>query len=611
MTGICGWFGACDGNPGAIIDAMRDRLTWKGPRDRHAVVGAGFGLAAVGSPQTAGAFEFGSVKIAFHGHALWQTATKLLAPLDLCERVAAAYRDRGTECLNGIRGDFSLAIVDTERARTLIAIDRMGMRSLAYRKERGAFVFGATLDAIAAFPGVAHSVDPQAIYNYVYFHMVPGPRTVFAGSRRLLPGHYAEATRDDVVVAPYWTMTFAESGSADTAALKREFRQELENGVGAFASGEHCGTFLSGGTDSSTVTGLAARGSSAPVEAFSIGFDASGYDEMDYARIAAKHFGVRHHEYYVTPEDVVTALPLVADEYDQPFGNASAIPTYFCAKLAQSCGVTRMLAGDGGDELFGGNDRYARQFQLSLYGMIPQAVRSRLLEPALRIEALQSIPPMRKARSYAEQARLPMPARYQSYNVMERLGPENLFSAEFLASVSRDEPLRELTETYEATQAQSLINRMLALDFKFTLADNDLPKVSRMCDRAGVDVAFPLLYDSVVAFSAKLPPRQKLRGTRLRYFFKKSLEDFLPPEIIAKQKHGFGLPAGVWLTTHPPLREISGDAMASLARRRIFQPEFLNALATTHIREHAAYYGSLMWVLMLLELWFQRHVDPH
>ena len=214
-----------------------------------------------------------------------------------------------------------------------------------------------------------------------------------------------------------------------------------------------------------------------------------------------------------------------------------------------------------------------------------------------------------KGRSYVEQARLPMPARYETHNLLEHLGPENVFDRAFLATVDRRAPLAMLSAIHDSAHATSLINRMIAIDLKFTLADNDLPKVTRMCDRAGIDVAFPLLHDSVVSFSAALAPGLKLRGTRLRYFFKKALRDFLPREIIAKQKHGFGLPTGPWLASYPPLQGIARDALRSLSKRQIFDATFLDRLLDTQLREHAAYYGTMLWILMMLELWFQEHVD--
>jgi asparagine synthetase B (glutamine-hydrolysing) len=293
--------------------------------------------------------------------------------------------------------------------------------------------------------------------------------------------------------------------------------------VRAYAAHEHCGAFLSGGTNSSTVAGLLGQALGRPPDTYSIGFGADGYEEMAYARIAARHFATRHHEYYVTPDDVVAAIPLVAAACDQPFGNASIVPTYYCARRARADGIERLLGGDGGDELFGGNDPYAKQHLLSLLGRLAAPVSA-----ALR-----------------------------------------------------------------------------ALDAKFTLADNDLPKVTRACELAGVDVAFPLLHESVVDFSRGLPPDYKLRGTRLRWFFKEALRDFLPAEIIAKTKHGFGLPAGVWLRDHPPLREMAGDALQGLRARRIFRGDLIDGLMSRRLVEHAGYYGTLAWVLMMLELWFR------
>jgi asparagine synthase (glutamine-hydrolysing) len=438
--------------------------------------------------------------------------------------------------------------------------------------------------------------------------MVPGPTTAYRAHTRLRPGHALTLDNGRLATRPYWQIGFTEPTGGRVEDFKPRFRAALNAGVADCAVAERCGTFLSGGTDSSTVAGLLGAITGAPARTYSIGFAAAGYDEMEYARIAARHFGTEHHEYYVTPDDVMHAIPLLAAAYDQPFGNASAVPTYYCARLAKEDGVQQLLGGDGGDELFGGNSRYARQYQLALYERVPEVLRRGVLEPLLLgVPGMAVIPLLRKARSYVEQARLPMPARYETYNLLERLGPGNVFAAEFLAEIDQGLPGARLREAYDSTQASSLINRLLALDLRFTLADNDLPKVTRTCDLAGVDVAFPLLHESVVELSATLPPDFKLRGTRLRYFFKEALRDFLPRETIMKKKHGFGLPAGLWLRDHGPLHELAADALASLRQRRIFRNEFLDELMTQRLPEHPGYYGTLVWVLMMLELWFEKH----
>ena len=609
MTGLCGWIG---GNP----DAPQETLQRMGAAlcrfdgtmlSRHA--GLGFGLATSGNDKTRSLIEQGNLLLALSGHVRWEGAGPRQTDIEAAGRAFLfAYVDQGTAALRGLKGDFGLALIDRERQEALLAIDRIGVCNVIYQQDRDGLIFGSTADALAAHPGVRHEVANQGLYDYVYFHMVPGPSTVFRDQYRLLPGHFLRWQQGKLSVQPYWEMHFTEDQTDSISDLKKPFLAALREGVATAADDQSCGAFLSGGTDSSTVAGLLKQLPDGRSRTYSIGFDAEGFDEMEYARLASRHFNTEHHEYYVTPDDVVQAIPAIADVYDQPFGNASAIPTYFCARMAKADGITRLLGGDGGDELFGGNARYGKQYQFSLYNRIPAILRRGLIEPITHgIPGGNRLPLIRKARSYIAQASLPMPARYESYNLLERLGPANVFAPDFLASVDTGHPLALMKATYDSAHADSLINRMLALDIKFTLADNDLPKVARMCELAGVDVTFPMLHESVVDFSATLAPAMKLRGTKLRYFFKEALRDFLPNEIITKEKHGFGLPVGAWLQSHPPLRELAGDSLMRLKQRNIVRPEFIDSLFSDHLQSHAGYYGTMIWILMMLELWFEKH----
>ena len=244
----------------------------------------------------------------------------------------------------------------------------------------------------------------------------------------------------------------------------------LRSSVREAIGGQEVGAFLSGGTDSSTIAGILGEVSGQPARTYSIGFDASGYDEMEYARIAARHFSTRHHEYYVTPDDIVSAIPEVAAIFDQPFGNASAIPAFYCARMAKADGLSRMLGGDGGDELFGGNVRYAKQHLFSLYEQMPAMVRKGMIEPLVfGIPGGNALPLVRKARSYIEQASIAMPARTETYNLLDRYGHGEVFTQEFLATVNAAHPAILLDQIYHQADAESLINRMLAFDRKFTL----------------------------------------------------------------------------------------------------------------------------------------------
>jgi asparagine synthase (glutamine-hydrolysing) len=328
---------------------------------------------------------------------------------------------------------------------------------------------------------------------------------------------------------------------------------------------------------------------------------------MAFARIAARHFGTEHHEYYVTPDDLVRSMADVAGYYDQPFGNSSALPAYYCARMAREDGVTRLLAGDGGDELFGGNSRYAKQRVFGWYDRVPGALRRGLLEPVFGLPAVGRLPLLRKGASYIEQARVPMPDRLQMYNLVLRLGLGEVFTPDFLQRVDLDGPAEQQREVWRQAQAGSEVNRTLAYDWRYTLAESDLPKVRGTTALAGVDVAFPMLDDALLDFSMRLPVHYKLKGLKLRWFFKEALRGFLPDEILTKKKQGFGLPFGVWACNHPALAALATDALGSMKGRRIVRPEFIDTLLQHHLPAFPGYYGEMVWILTMLEFWLRRH----
>jgi asparagine synthase (glutamine-hydrolysing) len=605
MSGICGWFGSAGTEDPQMIAAMAatlNRFDASAARTARAAFGA-----VAGSGSGVDVVQDGAQLVAVQGAARFtdMELAGLARQHGIARALAHGYANRGTDVLLSMAGAFALAILDGRSGESVLAIDRMGIRPLCYTVAGDKLVFGSTLDAISSFPTVHAGINRQAIYDYVYFHMVPGPQTIHAGRRRLLPGTFLRYWDGKEEVRPYWEMRYVENEQRSFPALKETFLALLRDSVRETVGDGAVGTFLSGGTDSSTVAGILGEVTGQPARTYSIGFEAQGYDEMEYARIAARHFGTRHHEYYVTPGDVVDAIPRIAAVHDLPFGNSSAVPTYYCAKLAREDGTDTLLGGDGGDELFGGNERYAKQYLYSLYSDLPYALRKGLIEP------LAFLPPeigiVGKVQRYIKNASVAMPARYDNYNLLERLGPATVFTPEFLDTIDQGSPPERMAQAYNAAHAHSLVNRMLALDLKHTLADNDLPKVARSCELAGVDVQFPLLNDAIVAFSATLAPGLKLRRTRLRYFFKEALRGFLPDEIISKTKHGFGLPFGPWLQTHKPLQQIVFDSLGDLKKRGIIRADLIDELTSIHVKTHADYYGTMVWVLMMLEQWLKQH----
>jgi asparagine synthase (glutamine-hydrolysing) len=517
-----------------------------------------------------------------------------------------AYRTFGKDMLTRLHGPFALAVMDGDRA--LVAIDRIGIHSLSYAVRDGIFIFSTRTGGIVRHPRIRPRLDPQAIFNYLYFYDIPSPGTVFQDVEKLLPAQYVQFQDGRLEKGFYWRLQYDEHNQTTFQIHKEQFLGLLRQAVASASQDGPIAAFLSGGTDSSTVTGILAELQENPVATYSIGFGAEGFDEMEYARLAAQRFGATAHEYYLRPDDILEAIPLIASSYDEPFANESAVPAYFCARQAARDGVKTMLAGDGGDEIFGGNERYAKQMIFEQYGRLPDFLRNHVIEPfANSFPGGDGVLPVRKLRSYIRQASVPLPERMESYNFIYRQPLEEMFEADFLAAVDPEIPKEMLRDAYFRADSGHPVNRMLHLDLKFTLADNDLRKVSRMCEAAGIEVRYPLLDEALVNFSGRLPISYKIKGQKLRWFFKEALKDFLPRKIITKTKHGFGLPFGVWASSHPPLRALVDETLNKFQERGYLRPEYVQNIRQQHVQEHPTYFGKMIWVMLMLEQWLEVH----
>ena len=506
-----------------------------------------------------------------------------------------------------VAGDFAVGLKQADGS-AFMAVDRFSTQTLCYRVDGQEIEFAERADQLA---GLNAELDPQALFDYLYFHVIPSPRTVFSGVQRLPAGRYASFQQGRLTVAPFVTPSFSSPARPKFAELREEFLQLLRVAVQRQLDGTKPACFLSGGTDSSTVAGMIAAVCKEKPSTYSIGFEAAGYDEMEYARLAARHFGAEHHEYYFTADDLVKSIGDVAASYDQPFGNSSALPAYYCAQHARQDGVARILAGDGGDELFGGNSRYATQEVFGWYQHVPTALRRGLLEPIFSNSLVGAIPLLKKGTGYIRQANTPLPERLQAFNLVRRLGYQNVLQPGFLAQIDTSRVSQEQSSVWAEARSEHEIDRHLAYDWRYTLAESDLPKVRGTTSLAGLDVGFPMLDDDLLAFSMRLPPQYKLNRLRLRWFFKEALRGFLPDEVITKKKQGFGLPFGVWMMRHAGLNKLANDSVRSFATRGIVRPDFVEQLLSTHLPSHPHYYGTMVWILMMAEQWMRVHAPAY
>jgi len=509
--------------------------------------------------------------------------------------------------LSTLNGGFVLILADYQQQKLILALDPIGQKSLYYAQTDTGLVFASNADAIIAHPDVSDVISQQSIYDYVYFHHCPSPNSIYKQVKKLEGCQLLTFQRNKISLEYYWQPRFKETLNRTPKDAAVELNTKLLKSVQESVFNiEETGAFLSGGLDSSSVAGALSKAYPGQTKTFTMGFDVDGYDEVEYARMAAEQFQTQAHEYYVTPDDTVNAIPKIAAYYDEPFGNSSALAAYYCAKLAKENGVNILLAGDGGDELFAGNERYTKQLLFEKYYAIPKTLRTALRSGLYNLpEVLLKNKLLFKGKRYVEQAEIILPDRLQDYNFLHRHLAEDIFTDSFIQQVDTDIPLRSLRDSYNRPENANALNRMLYMDWKTTLHDNDLVKVNRMCEMVGVDVAYPLLDKEIVELSCTIPSDLKIKKAQLRWFYKHAMQGFLPEKIINKPKHGFGLPFGIWLKDYQPLKELAYDSINSLKKRPYFKSEFLDHVIIMHQSIHASYYGELIWVLMMLELWFQ------
>jgi asparagine synthase (glutamine-hydrolysing) len=369
------------------------------------------------------------------------------------------------------------------------------------------------------------------------------------------------------------------------------------------------GAFLSGGVDSSTVVGLMARELSQPVKTFSIGYNEDSYNELKYARLAAKRFGTEHHEFIVTP-DICGVVDELAWHLDEPFADSSAIPTYMVSKLAREH-VTVVLSGDGGDELFAGYTRYVTERRRSGFARLPRALRRGVMSPLSR-----RLPHGAWGRNYLHNVALDPLARYlDSVSVFTSLNKPALYTDGFrrgLGEAAHDNGGGDVAASFHAYAARvrtdDFLDRLLYVDSKTYLPGDILTKVDRMSMAASLEARVPLLDHKLIEFVTRIPARLKMQGLETKHIFKRAVRELVPAEILDRPKRGFGVPIQEWINEQ--LRDrIRETLTAPRTRQRGYvEPRYVDLLLDEHRRKRRDHSAQL-WALFMLELWHRAFYD--
>lgn len=528
------------------------------------------------------------------------------------EVILRAYEQWGVNCLGKLRGMFAFGIWDQRRRRLLLARDRVGKKPLFYASIAGQFIFASELQGLLAHRVVPREPFAPALDAYLSYGYVPAPYTAFRGVYKLPPAHYltleARNSGMDMHVQRYWSLSYEPKLQLDEQEIGEALREKLSEAVRLrMISDVPLGAFLSGGIDSSIIVGLMAQHSSQPVKTFSIGFLDQAYNELDHARRIASKWGTEHHEFIVEP-NALEILPKLVRHYGEPYGDSSAVPTFYVSQLTREH-VTVALNGDGGDESFAGYERYlGNRVAERLRGMPGSALAARTLGRLLP-DSIDPKNPLRNLRRFMSVMTQPMPERYARW-LSYFTAPEKdfLYTKDFRAQINGAWGNTWLADLVAVHGHLDPVDTAMAVDIESYLPFDLLVKVDIAAMANSLEPRSPLLDHEVMEFAARLPASLKLRGRSLKHILKTTFADLLPPENVNRRKAGFAIPVGQWF--RGPLRELLCDTLLLDSKSLgFFQPLHVARLVDDHLNGRADHSFQL-WDLLMLELWYKEFISP-
>lgn len=517
------------------------------------------------------------------------------------ETIIHLYEEYGKKCVEYLRGMFAFAIWDKKNEELFIARDRLGIKPLHYSFQNGTMLFGSEIKSILASGLIDPEVSPQDLVYYFFYGYTPDPGCLFKGIRKLPPGHYLTFRRGLIEVEKYWDVQYKPDYSLTETDCIEQSLQIMKDAVKMrLVSEVPLGAFLSGGIDSSLVVALMAQQMSEPVKTFSIGFEEQKYNELEYARMVAERYETEHHEEIVRA-DAEEVIEDLIHQFDEPFADSSAIPTYYVSKMTKKH-VTVSLSGDGGDEVFAGYSRYqvdGAHIARYLPGFLKKGLNTLITGYLpLSMPGLNTLTHM----SLSDEEQI-----VWKYTKMFSPFHKRIFTKDFARNIETD-PSGPFAEHLEKVYNMDRLTRLQYLDKKTYLPGDILTKIDRMSMLVSLEARVPLLDHQLVEFAAKIPHHLKMKNGETKYLLKKIAEKLLPPELIYRKKQGFAVPIGGWIKKE--WKEMSRELILGerALSRGIFQESFSNHIMTEHQkgRRDNSY---LIWTLMVLEMWFRKTID--
>jgi asparagine synthase (glutamine-hydrolysing) len=525
------------------------------------------------------------------------------------EVIVHAYEEYGRACVERLRGMFAFAIWDTRTQTLFLARDRVGKKPLYYFHGHDRFIFASEIKALLLDDTVPRVPDPVGIDHFLALQYIPAPLTAFQGVRKLPAAHWLELRHGRVEIGRYWKLHYTPKREMTMVEAVDELQWRFAEAVRLrLMSDVPLGAFLSGGVDSSAVVAYMAQQSDRPVKTFSVGFEDATFDERPYARMIAERYGTDHTEIVVkAPVDDI--LPRLVWHYDEPFGDASAIPSYAISELTRQH-VTVVLNGDGGDETFAGYDWYILARRLRRGDVIPLWLRQRLAASLQRLpQGWRQRQPLRKlARLAAVMGKDPARRHARWPRAFAPDDRWDTYTTEYRTALGASDPEELFVDVFARTDARDGTDVALDADVNLYLADDLLVKMDRATMAHALEARSPFLDHELMEFVASLPTAFKLQGTQKKRLLKAALRGHLPDLILDRTKMGFSVPLARWFRQE--LRDMAYDLLLSeRARARgYFRSEAIALMLDQHCHEqvdHSAY----LWDLLVLELWHRTFVD--
>ena len=466
-------------------------------------------------------------------------------------------------------------------------------------------------DSIAEIKNTVNNlcISKDAIYHYLNFCYIPSPCTVYDGVNKLGAAQSLEVSVKDKnkKIDRYWNINYAPVQTGGDERLIEKIKSSLVAAVLQCKTKHKNSTFLSGGTDSTSITSIISKNSESTLNSYSIGFFEEEYSELEFVDIAQKVLKHNSNKYKLSADEVYELIFKLSGEFEEPFGNSSVLATYYCAKLSAADNNDVMIAGDGGDEIFGGNERYAKDIFFQKYFNLPKIVKWPL-------EAIVSIMPgdsnrfLNRVRNFIKRANTKNPERFYLDDSFSSDYYEDLLSDGFRKNLNKWSSLDVVKENYKYCDSKSELNRLMQLDQLMAIAENDLTKVNTSCSTNDIDVLYPFLNRELVEFMATIPENLKVRGTDKRYGFKKAVAAYTPGEILNKKKQGFGVPLSIWFKENEKFIGLAKEIFTSesFVSRDIFNSKFCLTLLDNHIKG-VWDYSQELWIIINLELWLRKH----